>query len=148
MNMKRREHTSNNEDAVEVMPMTMKMGTKTTVAEVDVDVAMKDLKTQKVKGDTSSLASPDTQTLSMDVANARNNAAGGKGTSTNAFLVTQQEMKSKVEAPPKAAIVESQKKAESKAIHLRHIQFWPIFSWNLEVLWRACKRHQQHKEME
>ena len=44
MNMKRKECTSNNKDVVEIIPTTTKMDTKTTVAEVDVDAAMKDLK--------------------------------------------------------------------------------------------------------
>jgi hypothetical protein len=35
------------------MPTTTKMSTKTTMAEVDVDAATKDLEMQKVKGDTS-----------------------------------------------------------------------------------------------
>jgi hypothetical protein len=47
----------------------------------------------------------------MDVASAGNSAAGGKGTSANALLVMQREMKSKLEAPPKAAIIESRKGA-------------------------------------
>jgi hypothetical protein len=111
MNVKRRERTSNSKDAVEVTSTTRKMGTKTTVAEVDVDEAMKDLEMQKVKGDTSTPPSLDTLTLSMDVASAGNSAAGGESTSADASLATQREMKTKPEAPPKAVVAESRKGA-------------------------------------
>jgi hypothetical protein len=111
MNVKRRERTSNSEDAMEVMLATRKMDTKTTTAEVDVDAATKDHEMQKVKGDISTPPSLDAPTLSMDVASAGNSAAGGKGTSTDASLVTQREMKTKLKAPPKATVAKSIKKA-------------------------------------
>jgi hypothetical protein len=76
-----------------------------------VDAATKDLKTQKVKRDTSTLPSLDALTLSMDVASAGNSAAGGKGTSADASLATQQELKTKLEALPKAAVVKSKEGA-------------------------------------
>jgi hypothetical protein len=109
MNVKRRERTSNSEDAMEVMLATRKMDTKTTTAEVDVDAATKDHEMQKVKGDISTPPSLDAPTLSMDVASAGNSAAGGKGTSTDASLTTQQEMRTKPEAPPKAVVAEFKK---------------------------------------
>jgi hypothetical protein len=83
------------------------MGTKTTAAEVDVDAATKDLEMQKGRHIHPTIT--DAPTLSMDVASAGNSAAGGKGTSTDASLTTQQEMRTKPEAPPKAVVAEFKK---------------------------------------
>jgi hypothetical protein len=101
----------NSKDVVEVTPTTRKIGTKTTVAKVDMDAASKDLEAQKVKGDTSTPPSPDTPTLSMDAIGTGDNAAGGEGTTAKESLSTQQEMKTKSEALPKAAVAKSKKGA-------------------------------------
>ena len=67
-----------------------------------------------MKRDTSTLPSPNALILSMDVASAGNSAASGEGTSTDASLATQQELKTKLEAPPKAALVKSKKEARNQ----------------------------------
>jgi hypothetical protein len=64
------------------------MGTKTTTAEVDVDAATKDLETQKVKGDTSTLPSSFAPTLSMDAAGVGNNATSDESTLADVSLAT------------------------------------------------------------
>jgi hypothetical protein len=93
------------------------MGTKTTAAEVDVEAATNDLKTQKMKGDIP--PSPFAPTLSMDVASAGDSAVGVEGTSANALLAMQRELKMKPKASSKAAIAESKKGARDQKANRR-----------------------------
>jgi hypothetical protein len=72
-----------------------------------------------MKGDTSIPPSPFAPTLSMDVASAGDSAVGVEGTSANALLAMQRELKMKPKASSKAAIAESKKGARDQKANRR-----------------------------